>query len=115
MNIVPGEVKQNFEYFIDWLSDWACTRRVGLGTKLPWDKNWLIEPLSDSTIYMAYYTMAHHLREIDPEKLNDEFFNNIFYGSCESDEVIKKIRDEYNYWYPGDWRLSAKDLIGNHL
>jgi len=115
MNIIPGEVKLSFEYFIDWLSDWACTRRVGLGTKLPWDKNWLIEPLSDSTIYMAYYTMAHHLREIEPEKLNDEFFNNIFYGSDESDKVIKKIRDEYNYWYPGDFRLSAKDLIGNHL
>ncbi|PKP54377.1 MAG: leucine--tRNA ligase, partial [Candidatus Altiarchaeales archaeon HGW-Altiarchaeales-3] len=117
MEIIPTELKQNFRYFVDWLGDWACTRRVGLGTKLPWDKTWLIEPLSDSTIYMAYYTMANHLRKIDPEKLNDEFFNKIFYGSdeSESDETIKKIRDEFNYWYPGDFRLSAKDLIGNHL
>lgn len=30
-----------------------------LGTKLPWDEQWLIESLSDSTIYMAYYTVAH--------------------------------------------------------
>lgn len=33
-----------------------------LGTKLPWDENWLIESLSDSTIYMAYYTIAHYLQ-----------------------------------------------------
>lgn len=33
-----------------------------LGTKLPWDESWLIESLSDSTIYMAYYTIAHFLQ-----------------------------------------------------
>ena len=33
----------------------------GLGTQLPWDQQWVIESLSDSTIYMAYYTIAHHL------------------------------------------------------
>jgi len=32
------------------------------GTKLPWDESWLIESLSDSTIYMAYYTIAHFLQ-----------------------------------------------------
>jgi leucyl-tRNA synthetase len=25
------------------------------------------------------------------------------------------MRDEFNYWYPLNWRLSAKDLVGNHL
>jgi len=33
------------------LSSWACTRTAGLGTKLPWDKQYIIESLSDSTIY----------------------------------------------------------------
>lgn len=32
------------------------------GTRLPWDEQWLIESLSDSTIYMAYYTVAHLLQ-----------------------------------------------------
>lgn len=32
------------------------------GTRLPWDQQWLIESLSDSTIYMAYYTVAHLLQ-----------------------------------------------------
>jgi hypothetical protein len=33
-----------------------------VGTKLPWDEQWLIESLSDSTIYMAYYTVAHFIQ-----------------------------------------------------
>lgn len=28
--IIPPEVKNNFEYYIDWLDDWACSRNVGL-------------------------------------------------------------------------------------
>ena len=32
------------------------------GTKLPWDPQYLIESLSDSTIYMAYYSVAHLLQ-----------------------------------------------------
>ena len=38
-------------------------RTLFTGTRLPWDKQWLIESLSDSTIYMAYYTVAHLLQE----------------------------------------------------
>lgn len=43
----------------------ACVRArplVTIGTRLPWDEQWLIESLSDSTIYMAYYTVAHLLQ-----------------------------------------------------
>ena len=32
------------------------------GTRLPWDEQYLIESLSDSTIYMSYYTVAHLLQ-----------------------------------------------------
>jgi len=125
MEIIPQETRENFSYFIDWLRDWACTRRVGLGTKLPWDQKWLIEPLSDSTIYMAYYTISKHLREIQPDKLVPEFFDYVFLGRGNEEEIsakteipldaLKRIRDEFLYWYPPEWRLSAKDLVGNHL
>lgn len=40
----------------------ACALLVTIGTRLPWDEQWLIESLSDSTIYMAYYTVAHLLQ-----------------------------------------------------
>ncbi len=87
MNIIPEEVRANFKYYIGWLQDWACSRRIGLGTKLPWNKDWLIEPLSDSTIYMAYYTIAKYMKDIDPEDLNDQFFDEIFLGLKSSDQL----------------------------
>jgi leucyl-tRNA synthetase len=124
MKIIPEEVRANFKYYIGWLQDWACSRRIGLGTKLPWNKDWLIEPLSDSTIYMAYYTIARYMKDIDPEDLNDNFFDEVFLGYNSnkdssnimiSQELTNEMRDEFNYWYPLNWRLSAKDLVGNHL
>lgn len=120
MQIVPEEVRANFEYYLDWLHDWACTRRLGLGTKLPWDNKWLIEPLSDSTIYMAYYTIAKYMKELDVEALNDSFFDDVFldaahYSGDVDPKLFSDIKDEFNYWYPLNWRLSAKDLVGNHL
>ncbi|MDO5847982.1 MAG: leucine--tRNA ligase [Methanobrevibacter sp.] len=118
--IIPPEIRNNFEYYLDWLDDWACSRNIGLGTKLPWDDKWLIEPLTDSTIYMSYYTIAKYLRDMDPELLNDAFFDKVFLDIDSDDikvdsETVEKIQKEFNYWYPLDWRLSAKDLVGNHL
>ena len=122
MEIIPEEVRANFKYYIGWLQDWACSRRIGLGTKLPWNKDWLIEPLSDSTIYMAYYTIAKYMKDVDPEDLNDQFFDEIFLGITSGSgtskidpDITREMKDEFNYWYPLNWRLSAKDLVGNHL
>ena len=58
MDITPEEIRQEFNYVIDWLKERACARKSGLGTKLPWDQDWIIESLSDSVIYMAYYIIA---------------------------------------------------------
>lgn len=119
-NVIPEEVRANFEYYIGWLDDWACSRRIGLGTKLPWDKQWIIEPLSDSTIYMAYYTISKYMKDLNPDDLDDSFFNDVYldqgkYSGNMDDKLFHNIKNEFNYWYPLNWRLSAKDLVGNHL
>ena len=125
----PEKVRGQFEYVIDWLKDWACTREFGLGTRLPWDERWVIESLSDSTIYMAYYTIAHYLEGENPlikaENLTDDFFDYIFLGKGDVEEVVReaevspallqRMRTEFEYWYPFDFRNSGKDLIQNHL
>jgi leucyl-tRNA synthetase len=119
MALVPPETRAEFGRTVDWLKDWACTRRVGLGTKLPWDKNWIVEPLSDSTIYMAYYTIAHHMKKLPAEKLTPEVFDYLLLGKNTPMtlplKVLEPIRKELLYWYPYDFRFSAKDLISNHL
>jgi leucyl-tRNA synthetase len=127
MTIYPAEARSNFENTIEWLKDKACTRRSGLGTPLPWDKSWIVETLSDSTIYMAYYTISHILKEnkIPAEKLTDEVFDFIFLGKGDINEIAGKtglrkkillsLRDQFEYFYPVDMRNSGKDLIQNHL
>jgi leucyl-tRNA synthetase len=62
METYGPESRNAFEKTLDWLGQWACSRSFGLGSRLPWDPKYLIESLSDSTIYMAYYTVAHILQ-----------------------------------------------------
>ncbi len=119
MKLYPEKSRQQFDFVIDWLNDWACTREYGLGSKLPWDKNWVIESLSDSTIYMAYYTVAHLIKNIPIDEVNDELFDYVFLSIGEPkntiDAVAEEMRKEFEYWYPVDFRNSAKDLVQNHL
>jgi len=116
MIIFPESARQNFLNTIDWLKDKACTRQSGLGTPLPWDNKWIVETLSDSTIYMAYYTIAHLIKDFKPEELTPAVFDYIFRnkGSIK-DQRIEKLKEEFDYWYPLDMRCSGKDLIQNHL
>ena len=61
MNTYSQETRNNFEGTLNWLNQWACARTYALGTKIPWDHTFMVESLSDSTIYMSYYTFAHLL------------------------------------------------------
>lgn len=136
MRMYASETRNAFEKNLEWLNRWACARTYGLGSKLPWDPKFLVEGLSDSTIYMSYYTVAHFLHgdiygktpgkfNIKPEQMTDEIWDYIFCRRDLSEELIKEsgiekselesMRREFEYWYPLDLRVSGKDLIGNHL
>lgn len=117
LKLYPETAREQFAYTIDWLNDWACTREYGLGTRLPFDEKWLIESLSDSTIYMAYYTISHLIENISIEKVDDKFFDYIFLNKKPKPKIkgIEKLKEEFEYWYPFDIRNSGKDLIQNHL
>ena len=82
---------------------------------------------------MAYYTVAHLLQGgvldgsqagplgIKAEDMNDAVWEYIFKkgaypeGCNIPEESLKKLRQEFEYWYPLDLRTSGKDLIRNHL
>lgn len=66
MELVHDKTRKAFEIALDWLKQHACSRSYGLGSRLPFDDQYLIESLSDSTIYMAYYTVAHMLQGTRP-------------------------------------------------
>ena len=131
MDILPEEIRQEFNNVIDWLRERACARKSGLGTKLPWDTNWIIESLSDSVIYMAYYIIAkynsnlNNMQKLNPHQINDSFFDYLLLGKGDSETVAKEcnvsinlvegLRDEFCYFYPVDTRHSGRDLVANHL
>lgn len=127
MKIIPNKYRLNFENIFNWLEKRPCARKRGLGTKLPFNKEWIIESLSDSTIYMAFYTIAHKIRkyQIKPEQLIPEFFDFVFLKKGDvldlSNRIIidsgllKQMQDEFLYWYPLDHRHTAIMHISNHL
>jgi len=126
MKIIPEEFRVEFINKVDWLKDKACARRKGLGTHLPWDKEWLIESLGDSTIYMAYYILAKYVNAgMKIDNLPPEFFEYIFMNNGDAasvaaitgvpEKTVKQIHDDFAYWYPVDLRTSGKDLVANHL
>jgi leucyl-tRNA synthetase len=125
MDIIPEEKREEYEDTIEWLEKWPAIRNYGLGTPMPFDEDFIIEPLSDSTIYMAFYTIKDIIEDVDSEKLRPEFFDYVFNedGSAEevskstgiNQEVVKEARESFSYWYPMDWRTSAYPLIRNHL
>ena len=61
MNTYSSETRHAFQKTLAWLNKWACARTYGLGSELSWDPHFLVDSLSDSTIYMSYYTVAQLL------------------------------------------------------
>ncbi|XP_010458258.1 PREDICTED: leucine--tRNA ligase, cytoplasmic [Camelina sativa] len=132
MNLYSEETRHGFEHTLSWLNQWACSRSFGLGTRIPWDEQFLVESLSDSSLYMAYYTVAHFFHGgedmykgskslIQPQQMNDEVWEYLFCdgpypkSSDIPSAVLSKMKQEFDYWYPLDLRVSGKDLIQNHL
>ncbi|KGG50886.1 hypothetical protein DI09_51p120 [Mitosporidium daphniae] len=140
MELFHEEARHQMDFIINWLGQWACARSFGLGSRLPWDTSFLVESLSDSTIYMAYYTVSHFLQNgsldgsggtIAASEMTGAVWSFLFNGSSaqsKSDipkevlassqippDLLLKMKREFSFWYPMDLRVSGKDLLFNHL
>ncbi len=127
MKLLPKNTVNLYAATVDWIDERAAERAQGLGTRFPFNPEHIIESLSDSTIYMCFYTFAHTLRTygVKPEQLKPEFFNYVVEGSGSVSataaatgidaSVLKKCKDSFDYWYTFTSRHSATDLIPNHL
>ncbi len=127
IEIVPNKFRKQFEDVFAWLDKRPCARRRGLGTKLPFNKEWVIESLSDSTIYMSLYTIQNLVQKykIKENQLTLEFFDYVFLGEGNIKEVAKKtnieekrlkeLKKNFEYWYPIDHRHTFQAHLSNHL
>ncbi|MCX6667746.1 MAG: leucine--tRNA ligase [Euryarchaeota archaeon] len=113
MNIYPEEYKEEMPKVLDWFDDRACIRKGSwLGTEFPFKKGWIIEPISDSTLYPAYYLISKYVNEnkIKPEEMTNEFFDYVFLGKGKSQSKLwDAIKSDVDYWYPVDINLGGKE------
>ncbi len=127
VEIVPENYRKQFEDTFAWLDKRPCARKRGLGTKLPFNKDWIIESLSDSTIYMTLYTIQALIREheLKRENLTEKFFDYIFLGKGDlkkvsketgvKEKILKEIKESFEYWMPVDHRHTFVLHLANHL
>ena len=77
---------------------------------LPWDQDWIIESLSDSVIYTAYYIISRYIHfddgnDITAQNLTESLFDYVFLGVGSlktiseetklSEELILSMRDKF--------------------
>lgn len=115
---------------INWLEQWPCSRTYGLGSRIPihivrtvmpdaTDADCpLIDSLSDSTIYMCLYTIYDLMKQFAPHEFTYEVFDYIFmlkHSDNKDYEKFAPLRQSFLAHYPVTLRVSAKDLVNNHL
>ena len=125
VNVLPAPSRNALASAIEWIGMRAVARAQGLGTRFPLDSSKIIESLSDSSMYMPFYTIANMIKNLDEEQLVPEFFDFVILGIGKRDEVskktgigemvLKKCSESFGYWYNETSRHSGPDLIFNHL
>lgn len=122
MKIWPEEYQRQLPGVLEWFSDRACVRQGSwMGTKFPFDQKWIIEPISDSTLYPLTYLFSNYVNEkkLIADNLTEEFFDFVYLGKGESPAVSKQtgvskalleqIQSDVAYWYPLDVNLGGKE------
>ncbi len=122
MFIQPKEFKDNLPGNLDWFQERSCVRLGNwMGTPFPFDERWTIEPISDSTLYSAYYLVSNYVSDgkLQPEQMNEAFFDHIYLKKGSADEVasstgiekavLESISADFDYWYPLDINLGGKE------
>ena len=127
LKIQPEKYRKEFEDVFAWLDKRPCARRRGLGTALPQDPSWVIESLSDSTLYMSLYTIQSTIKKhkIAGDQLTDAFFDFVYLGKGKIEDVnrqtripvaqLEELRKQFDYWYPNDHRHTFVLHLANHL
>ncbi|KYK25711.1 MAG: hypothetical protein AYK23_03820 [Candidatus Proteinoplasmatales archaeon SG8-5] len=128
MNILPLDYFNSLPDTLDWFQDRACVRKGNwFGTPFPFDESWIIEPISDSTLYPAYYTISHMVADgkLRPESMTEEFFDYLFIGRGNKedvsaicgipDDILDEAKAEFDYWYPLDVNLGGKEHMTVHF
>ncbi|MCI4346861.1 MAG: class I tRNA ligase family protein, partial [Thermoplasmata archaeon] len=117
LRVAPEAYARELPGIIDWFEDRPCTRRGRwLGTPLPSDPSWIIEPIADSTFYPAYFVVRRYVSDgrLRVEQLTPALFDRVFLGKgggepSVPEELQRELREEFEYWYPLDLNVGGKE------
>lgn len=113
MRVFPEEYRRDLPQVLDWFGDRACIRKGSwLGTEFPFKPGWIVEPISDSTFYSAYYIVSPYVNDgrLKPEELTDAFFDHVVHGKgAAATPVWAEVRKDFEFWYPVDINLGGKE------
>ncbi|CAA7062459.1 unnamed protein product [Microthlaspi erraticum] len=100
MNLYSEETRHGFEHTLSWLNS-------GLAH--------VAHFFHDGDMYKGSKSLVR------PQQMNDEVWDYLFCdgqypkSSDIPSDVLSEMKQEFDYWYPLDLRVSGKDLIQNHL
>ncbi len=113
----PDDLGRELPGILEWFGDRPCARKGRwLGTPFPLDPAWIIEPIADSTFYMAYYVVRRFVTagRVGLAQLTDAFFDHVFRGKGPGEPTLdrtvqEEVRTEFLYWYPLDINIGGKE------
>lgn len=117
MTTWPPEYARELPGIVEWFADRPCARKgPWLGTPFPLDPSWVVEPIADSTFYMAYYIVRRFVSagRLAPNQLTDAFFDHVFRGVGPGEPSVPaalqaEVREEFLYWYPLDINMGGHE------
>jgi leucyl-tRNA synthetase len=124
MSYYPNSLKESQKGYLTWVEKRPCARKRGIGTPLPFDKEWVVESLSDSTIYQMFYLFSNLIKNSDPEDLTNDFFEYVLLGKGSEDkavnktitkEIVTNARAQVSYWKSFNFRYTNPPHMSNHL
>lgn len=128
MSINPSEYYNNVQNVLDWFRERACARQGNwLGTKFPFDDRWIVEAISDSTLYPVYYIISLYANDgsITEDQMTEAMLDFTILGKGDvttvskdtgiSEELLQRMRDDVEYWYPLDLNLGGKEHMTVHF
>lgn len=119
----PAEYARELPGILEWFGDRPCARKGRwLGSPLPFDPQWIIEPIADSTFYTAYFLVRRFVSagRLAREQLTDAFFDFVFRGigpgePSVSPDLQAEVRTEFLYWYPLDINMGGHEHKSVHF
>jgi len=128
MRIMPQEYFTNIQGVLDWFRERACVRQGNwLGTRFPFDEKWIVEAISDSTLYPIFYLISNYVAagKIAAQQMSEEVLDYVFLGKGDVDalasssgvdrDILASIRADVDYWYPLDVNLGGKEHMTVHF